>query len=222
MNISYKEFDVHHSMIGLLKNRINNSIVLKGQSNDPEMKIMLISSRSGMPITMSSVFPLLCENAISSEGELKVDNWIDIGNDVKCYFHSIQNVKCQVKGQLCRYTAFSYIQRNEEIIIYECDAGHKAYVDIKLPISYGTSKETVVEKKFLRKAEEKYTGYYRITLQCEDPELYETGYIDYMCGEIPIPITKEMIQRKFFFSKDIGKEPELRTHCKELIDLRRI
>lgn len=220
MNVSYKEFDVHHSMIGLLKNRINNNIILKGQSNDSEMKIMLISSKSGMSITLSSVFSQLCECVFSDEGEVKVDTWVDICKDVKCYFHSIQNVKCQVKGQLCRYTAFSYIIRNDEVIVYDCDNGHKAFVDITMPIFYSIKKETVIKKRAFRKAEEVDTGYYRVSLECEDASLYKTGYIEYLCGEKLIPITEEMIKKDFFI-KNTGKEPELTTHYKELVDLKR-
>ena len=222
MVISYNEFNNLHSMIGILKSRVEGHIVLKGQSNDLEMKLMLISSNSGKSITLKSVFDELCKKAFSSYGELIVDSWVNINRDTKFYFRSIQNVKCEVKSQLCRYTAFSYIIKNGQVEIYDCSEkeSQKSYVDITMPICFSYEKDKKIVNRFLKKAEEVDSGYYKISIECEDEELYNTGYIEYLCGEISIPITKEMVQ-KGFYVKVMGKEPEIVTHHKELIDLRR-
>lgn len=224
-NILYCPFDRLHSMIGLVKTDSGGHIALKGRSNDPEMKIMLISSAAGGEVNLRSVFDELSEKAMSSDGELLVDTWINIGSNMKFYFQSIQNTRCEVKSRLCRYTAFSYILRNGQIEVYDSDTEsvtHKAYVDITMPVFYSITQEKIPVKRFLKKIEMVDSGYCRVKFECDNIDLYKTGYIhiEYMGGEIKIPVTPEMVQNGFFL-KESKIEPEIKTEHKELIDLRR-
>ena len=223
MEFQYYSFDRLHSMISLTKTRANGRVVLKGQSNDPEMKIMFISSNSGTSVDLGSVFDELTGNALSSDGQLIVDNWTVFRPGLKFYFQSIQNTRCDVKSQLCRYTAYSYILRNGKIQIYDCDnesVTHRAYVDITMPIYYSIKAKQIQKKKFLRAAEMIDSGYCEVSFECEDMDLYQDGYIEYLCGDITIPVTLDMIQ-KGFFVKAAKNEPELLTKRRELVDLKR-
>ena len=223
MEFQYNKFDRLHSMISLSKARANGRVVLKGQSNDPEMKIMFISSASGANVDLESVFKELTLNALSSDGQLVVDNWTIFRPGLKFYFQSIQNTRCDVKGQLCRYTAFAYILRNGKIEIYDCDkesVTHRAYVDITMPVYYSIKPKHIQRKKFLRAPEMVDSGYYEVSFECEDIDLYQNGYVEYLCGDIAIPITLEMIQNGFFV-KVSKNEPELFTKRRELVELKR-
>lgn len=225
MSICYYDFDPMQSMIGLGKNRSAGNIVLHGRSNNPEMKIMLLSSDSGNPITLKEVFDELREMAFSSDGQLITDEWMSLDSDkrIRFFFLSRQSTRIEVRGELCRYTAFSYVLRNNQIEIYDCDnnsVNHRAYVDITMPIFYSVTKEQVLRKRFLKKAELVDSGYYKVSIECDNIDLYETGYVEYMCGDVPVPLTKEAINNGFFV-KITKNEPELITRHRELIDLRR-
>lgn len=227
MRIECKPFDNLHSMIGLGKTRTGRSIVLSGRSNDREMKIMFVRSESGTPIDLERIEEDLLKSVFSADGQLITDEWIVLNADLntKVCFVSLQNTKCEVKGDLCRYTAFSYIFRNNQIEIYDCDnnqISHKAFVDITMPIFYSIEKAQLERRVgwFRNRTELIDSGYYKVTIDCDDIDLYEVGYVNYMCGDIPIPVTKEMI-KKGFFVKAGKNDPELKTTRRELIDLRR-
>ena len=210
-------------MTNLSKTRANGQVVLRGQSDSPEMKIMLISSVSGVEITLKSVFEQLTERAFSSDGQLICDTWCSLTENMEFYFVSMQNTRCVVKSKLCRYTAFAYIIKNGKIDIYDCDNSmvtHKSYVDITMPIYYTITSEKVTIKKLFKKAETVDSGYYKISFDCENADLYVTGYIQYVCENILIPITTEMISNGMFVKKQ-KTEPELIIQNRQFIDLRR-
>ncbi len=223
MEFQYYAFDRLHSMISLSKTRANGRVVLKGQSNDPEMKIMFISSDSGTSVDLKSVFDDLTINALSAEGRLVADSWVLFRPGLKFYFQSIQNTRCDVKSQLCRYTAFSYILKNGKVEIYDCDnesVTHRAYVDITMPVYYSIKPKLIQRRRFLRAAEMVDSGYCEVSFDCEDMDLYQDGYIEYLCGEISIPVTSDMLQNGFFVQVS-KNEPELYTRRRELVDLKR-
>lgn len=224
MKFIYCPYDKFQSMTGLTKTRSGVHIVLKGQSNNPEMKIMLIASPSGTRVSLRSVFDQLQEKAISSDGQLIFDTWCRLNDEISFYFVSIQNTRCEVKSQLCRYTAFAYILRNGQIEIYDCDnttVTHKAYVDITMPVFYSIEKHQLEKRRrFHKNIEYVDSGYYKVQFECENKELYKTGYIIYVCGDYLIPVTSEMVC-KGFYVKESSNEPEVKTTHKELIDLRR-
>ena len=223
MEFQYNSFDRLHSMIRLTKTRSNGRVVLNGQSNDPEMKIMFVSSDSGESVDLKSVFDDLTFNALSSEGQLVVDNWTLFRPGLRFYFQSIQNTRCDVRSQLCRYTAFAYILKNDKVEIYDCDnesVTHRAYVDITMPVYYSIKSRQIEKKRFLRAPEMIDSGYCEVSFDCEDVDLYQDGYIEYLCGDIAIPVTSDMMQ-KGFFVKVSKNEPELYTKRRELVDLKR-
>lgn len=221
MKFLYCPYDKFQSITGLTKIRSGGYIVLKGQSNNPEMKIMLITSSSGEEVSLCTVFDQLQEKAISSDGQLIVDTWCNL-NDKTSFYFSLQNTRCEVKSNLCRYTAFAYILKNGQIAIYDCDnttVTHKAYVDIKMPISYTIEKYQIEKRKRFHKTAEKVdSGYYRVKFECENEDLYKAGYVNYVCGDFLIPVTLDMIQKGFYVKKS-NYEPEFETTRRELIDL---
>lgn len=223
MIIECHQFDRLHSMTNLSKTRSNGQIVLRGQCDDPEMKIMLISSPSGVEITLKSVSEYLNNKVFSVDGQLICDAWCNLTPEISFYFVSMQNTRCVVRSRLCRYTAFSYIIKNGQVELYDCDNNvvtHKSYVDITMPIYYTVETEKTTIKKMFRKPEVVDSDYYRISFDCENEDLYKDGYIQYVCGDVLIPVTLEMVHNGFFIKKH-KNEPELITNYRELIDLGR-
>ena len=221
MELKYNVFDKLHSIIDLVKTQSKNQIFLNGRSNDPMVKILLISSSSGKKVFLESVFKELCDISFSGDGQLITDSWLSLQDGSKAYFQSIQNTRCQVGNEPRRYTAFAYILRNGQIEIYDCDNAtitHKSYVDITISIYYTVEKKYIEHNRFLRAPIRIDSGYYKIQFECENEDLYKTGYVDYVCGDFLIPLTREMIQ-KGFFVKVTRTDPELVSRHKELIDL---
>ena len=224
MELKYNEFDKLHSMVDLVKTQSNNQIFLNGRSNDPKMKIMLISSRSGINISLQTFFDELCDISFSQNGQLITDTWIPLQDGAKVYFQSRQNTRCQVQNFLCRYTAFAYNLINDKVDIFDCDtlsSTHISYLDITMSIYYSVEKKTIDRPRFLRSPIAVDSGYNTIKITCEHPELYVDGYVEYKCGNVLIPLSKEIIQKGFFYVKALTSDPELVSHHKELIDLKR-
>lgn len=223
MKLNYNAFDKLRSMVDLVKTQSNNKIFLNGRSNDPKMKIMLISSRSGINISLQSIFNELCDIAFTRDGQLITDSWLPLQDGAKAYFQSMQNTRCQVQNLLCRYTAFAYTLINDKVDIYDCDTFSNTYIsyaDITVPIYYSVEKKYIERTRFLRSSIRVDSGYNQIKITCDHPELYMDGYVEYMCGNVLIPLSRETIQNGFYV-KAITSDPELVSRHKELIDLKR-